>query len=309
MPRPGPQPSVPGGQAVVIGSSRRFVHLLDADGKAIKAQSSSKALDITVGDAVLYAYRKDEAVVTEILPAKNYLARSYREETRKIAANLDQLFIVTAVGQLFNTFFLDRIMTVAACENIPFTLVVNKIDLGVDDTRLLSEIYERIGVPVVYTSAKAGKNMDLLEQALADASFRIVALGGTSGVGKSTLLNQLIPGTERKTAEVSERTGQGRQTTSQAYGYMYQREGTSPLLVIDLPGIQSFGVHHLSKESVAESFPEIVERMFECEFDNCSHIAEHDCAIKRALTLGQIAPQRYDSYVRMIAEIDEAKPY
>ncbi|MBN8550593.1 MAG: ribosome small subunit-dependent GTPase A [Deltaproteobacteria bacterium] len=298
-----------GGQAVVVGSSRRFVHLLDKNGATIKAQSSSKAVDLTVGDSVIYGYRKEDPVVTEILPAKNYLARSYRDETKKIAANLDQLFIVTAVGQLFNTFFLDRIMTVAACESIPYTLVVNKIDLGDQETRILSDIYERIGIPVVYTSAKAGKNIELLEQSLRDPDLRIVALGGISGVGKSTILNQLIPGTERKTAEVSERTGQGKQTTTQAYGYMYERDDAAPLLVIDLPGIQNFGVQHLSKQSVAESFPEFIERVAECEFDNCSHIGEQKCAIKDALERGEIAPQRYDSYVRMIDEIEEAKPY
>lgn len=296
-------------QGVVVGSSRRFVHLLDAAGNFVKAQASSRALDVVVGDQVVFAHRKGEAVVLEILPSKNALSRSYRDDTRKIAANLDQLFIVTAVGPLFNTFFIDRIMTVATHQSIPFTLVVNKMDLGVGEVQHLVTIYEKIGVSVVYTSAKHGSNLELLEQSLSDPNLRIVALGGMSGVGKSALLNQLIPGTDRKTAAVSERTGQGRQTTTQAYAYVYHREMTKDLLVIDLPGIQSFGVTHLSIANVADSFPEIVEHAYECEFGNCSHIAEDNCAVKTAVAEGEMAAERYESYVRMVSEIEEARPY
>lgn len=299
-----------GNKAVVVGSSRRFVHLLDErSGSFIRAQSSSKAVDVTVGDLVTYDHRRGEAVVLEILPAKNYLSRSYRQEMRKIAANVDQLLIVAAVGPLFNAFFIDRIMSVAACQAIPFTLVINKADLGIEDTKDQAQIYEKLGIPVMYISATERLNLEALEQLLADPQLRIVALSGNSGVGKSTILNQLIPGIELKTAEVSERTGQGRQTTTQAYGYSYERGGAPRLVVIDLPGVQNFGVTHLSRQDVAESFPEFVERAYDCEFGNCSHIAETNCAIKKALDEGHIAPQRYDSYVRMVAEIDEARPY
>ncbi len=297
-------------KARVIGSSRRFVHLLDeTDASIVRAQSSTKAVDVTVGDQVLYGYRKSEAVVLDILPAKNYLSRSYRDDTRKIAANLDQLFIVTAVGPLFNSYFVDRIMSVAYCQEIPCTLVVNKVDLGLEETLPQIAIYERLGIPVVYTSAKHGTNIETLEHVLSDPSLSIVALSGNSGVGKSSILNTLIPGIKLKTAEVSERTGQGKQTTTQAQGYFYQRPGSLPLMVIDLPGIQSFGVTHLGRDALVESFPEFVERAYDCEFGNCSHIAEDNCAIKRALDGGEIAPSRYESYVRMVSEIEEARPY
>lgn len=297
-------------EAVVVSSSRRFVHLLTSDGKTVRAQSSSRTLDVTTGDRVVFGLRKGgDAVVSEILEAKNYLSRSYRGETKKIAANLDQLFIVSAVGPLFNTYFIDRIMTVATSQHIPFTLVVNKIDLGLDTTQTLIDIYERIGVPVVYTSAKEGQNIELLDKVLADPALEIVALSGISGVGKSTILNQLIPSAQRNTAEVSERTGQGKQTTTQAFAYPYTRSSGKDLLVIDLPGIQSFGVTHLSQQQISESFPEFLERSYECEFGNCSHIAERQCAVKEALERGEIAAERYQSYLQMVAEVEEAKPY
>ncbi|MBX7143126.1 MAG: ribosome small subunit-dependent GTPase A [Oligoflexia bacterium] len=296
-------------QATVVSASRRWVELLDGDGNFHSARSRSKALELVVGDKVLFEGAGERAIVTEILPAKNCIARSYREQSRRIAANLDRLFIVTAVGPLFNTYFVDRLIAVAHSEFIPFTLIINKIDLGLDTTAQLSAVYQRAGVAVLTTSAKSGENMQALQAALFEPTLEIIALCGISGVGKSTLLNQLIPGSAAKTAEVSSRTGQGRQTTTQSYAYMYKRSEAPNLLIIDLPGVQSFGVTHLSKEQVADAFAEICELRSGCRFGNCSHISEEECAIKSAVEDGTFPVTRYVSYCKMIEEIESAARY
>lgn len=293
----------------MVSASRRWIQLIDSEGQFHIARSRSKAVEVVVGEKVLFEGSADRAVVTEVLPPKNCLARSYREESRRIAANLDRLFIVSAVGPLFNTYFIDRLMAVAHAEFIPFTLIINKIDLGLDTTSQLSTVYQHAGVPVLTTSAKSGENMDVLQEALFDPALEIIALCGISGVGKSTLLNQLIPGSEAKTAEVSTRTGQGKQTTTQSFAYTYKRNDAPSLLVIDLPGMQSFGVTHLSKEQVADAFPEILEIRSKCQFGNCSHISEDNCAVKQSLEDGTFPVTRYVSYCKMIEEIDSAARY
>lgn len=295
--------------ATVVSATRRFVQLLESNGKTHIARARSKAVDAVVGDKVLFEDEGDRAIVVEVLPAKNKLSRSYREETKKLAANLDELFIVTAIGPLFNTYFIDRIMAVAAAEFIPFTLVVNKSDLGAEHFEPLLEIYRRIETPLFCTSAKFGKEMELFEERINNPAIEVAAFCGVSGVGKSTILNYLLPGTRARTDEVSVRTGQGKQTTSQAIGYTLERNSAPRLLLIDLPGVQSFGITHLSKEQVGNAFPEIVTYRQNCAFDNCSHLSEENCGVVRAVENREIPFSRYESYAKMIAELDEARRY
>ena len=295
--------------ALVITATRRSVHLLTEEGRTLKGRVSTHARDITVGDTVAYTVEREEAFISKVLPAKNCLARAYRDKKKKLAANLDRVFIVTATAPLFNEIFVDRIIAVATREEIPCTLIVNKTDLDLDSTLPLVETYEQPGIPVLYTSARRGEGMDTVEAAMRDPTLRIVALAGVSGVGKSSILNHLVPEAESRTAEVSHRTGQGKQTTSQSRGYTYPRSAAPPLLIIDLPGIQKFGVTHLTKQDAAAAFIEFQERARECRFSDCSHTAEEECGVKDAVESGDIALSRYVSYLDMIEEIEAARRY
>jgi len=296
-------------QALVITATRRSVHILTPEGTTLKGRVSTHARDITVGDTVTYSLERGEAFITKVLPERNCLSRAYRERKKKLAANLDRVFIVTATAPLFNEIFVDRIIAVATREDIPCTLIVNKTDLDLESTLPLVHTYERLGIPVLYTSARLGEGMTAVEAALADRHLKIVALAGVSGVGKSSILNHLIPEAESRTAEVSHRTGQGKQTTSQSRGYTYNRPAATPLLIIDLPGIQKFGVTHLTKREAAESFTEFREYAPECRFSDCSHTAEEECGVQDAVDDGRIALSRYVSYLDMIEEIESAREY
>jgi ribosome biogenesis GTPase / thiamine phosphate phosphatase len=295
--------------SVVISVSRRHI-ILSSDWQTVLTGTSSvKALDLTPGDLVHYSDKDGELFIDSISPRRNALERTYRGETKRIVSNLDHLFIVEAMLPLFNTIFIDRVLAVASLQDIPCSLIVNKLDLGTAQTQPLIAIYQELGIPVMLLSAKFGQNMSALEQVLAEPNLGIVTLAGISGVGKSTILNRLIPEALRKTAEVSQKTGAGRQTTTQPCGYLYPRSSQKGLLIVDLPGVQNFGVTHLSKEQVADCFPEIVSARAGCEFSNCGHVNEQKCAVKEAVQNGSMAPSRYQSYQHMLEEIESAREY
>jgi ribosome biogenesis GTPase len=274
---------------------------------------ASRSISLLVGDRVDFHEEAGELFISAAHARKNILSRSYRGDTKAIVANVDLLLVVSAVPPLLNTLSIDRMCVVAHSQAIPWALVINKSDLGLSTCAETIEAYERIGVRVLTTAAKFGPGLEDLQHLLEDASLSTVALCGLSGVGKSTLINRLIPAASRATAEVSLRTGQGKQTTSQASGFILPRAGKSALVVVDLPGIQQFGVEHLTRLQVAEAFPEIIRLQGRCEFSDCAHIAERRCAVrdstKHSVSNGGMATSRYESYCHMCQEIEDAKPY
>jgi ribosome biogenesis GTPase / thiamine phosphate phosphatase len=293
----------------VLSVTRRKVKLLV--GETLQSGVVATAsLDVCVGDQVSFALKRDEVFINQVLHRRNSLRRSYQGVTKNLAANLDRLYLVSSVRPLFQPLFIDRVIAVCEAENIPVYLIINKSDLGLELTSDLIRIYERLDVPLLYTSAKYGKGLDELEKSLAQGGLRVVALAGLSGVGKSTILNCLIPEAGQRTSEVSSRTGHGRQTTSQAVGYRYAVPSTQRhLLIIDMPGVQNFGVSHLTKAQIAAGFLEFGAYANDCEFDNCSHIAEEKCAVKAAVARSEIAETRYQSYVHMLHEVEAARKY
>jgi ribosome biogenesis GTPase len=294
----------------VVGTSRRFVYFLLGDSpEPLTGTASSRALEATIGDLIEVEERGSEWVVTKVLPAGHRLTRSYRGEIRTIAHNLDHLFIVTAVPPLFNTHAIDRVLTVAHQQQIPCTILFNKIDLAPEDTEFILDPYRAMGTAVLATSAKLNRGLDKLSAMLHDSSMKIAAFTGISGAGKSTLLNRLVPGLTQRTGEVSRKTGQGKQTTSHPIAHLFKRPGMEPALLIDLPGIQNFGVAHLSREEIVASFPEFRSLRVQCPFDNCSHINEELCVVKDALETGELSASRYLSYLGMIEECEEGKRY
>jgi ribosome biogenesis GTPase / thiamine phosphate phosphatase len=294
---------------IVIRLSRRTAHILSDQQETIAARMISKVKGLTVGDRVAFQKQGQETLIQTVLPRQNCLYRDYRNKTKEIAANLDRLFVVTAVKPLFNTSFIDRVLVFCTLQNIPCTIILNKIDLALEETRPLVSIYEKLGVQVLYTSALEEESLNELKHHLAQPALKIAALAGVSGVGKSTLLNHLMPEAQIKTSQVSHKTGQGKRTTSQASAYAYTRPDAADLLLIDLPGVHSFGVSTLSEKEVAAGFPEFTVRWDACEYFDCVHAAEPNCAVKEALEAGQIAPSRYLSYLGMLDEIRDARPY
>lgn len=307
MSKPGPFSS--DCEATVVSASRRHISLTPDFETIVYGTAASKALTVVAGDRVIFHQREGHPFVHSVLPRRNVVARSYRDEQRDIVANIDHLFVVSAVPPLFNTLFVDRVAVVANTQGIAWSLIVNKVDLGTDQAKELIDLYVALGCRVLLTSAKFGHGMEALNELLQDRRLHVVALAGVSGVGKSTILNKLIPEANRRTGEVSEKTGQGKQTTTQASGFVFERSNAPGLLVVDLPGVQNFGVGHLSRSEVLGAFPELVEHGQRCEFSDCAHVRERTCAVRTAVECGEIPGSRYASYVHMCEEIEAARQY
>lgn len=265
---------------------------------------------VAVGDHVEIAVQPDQsAYITAIEPRRNYIIRrasNLSKEAHIIAANLDQTFlIVTLTHPVTSTTFIDRFLSTSEAYRIPATIVINKVDLLTEpeDRELLDAVtylYTSIGYPVIHTSTKTGEGIDALSRALAN---RITLLSGNSGVGKTTIINTLIPGLELRTAEISDVHLTGMHTTT--FSEMYPlREGG---YIVDTPGVRGFGTIDFDKYQVAHYFPEIFRASANCRYGNCTHTHEPGCAVLQALDNQEIAQSRYTSYLSILSDIEPSK--
>jgi ribosome biogenesis GTPase len=302
------EPHHTGTTGQILDVTRRHVSLLTTEG-IISGTIASRALDVVTGDRVAYEKRAGKVFVTDVLPSTRTLSRSYRGALKRMGANIDLLLVITAVGPTLNPVTIDRMLIAAKVQNIPAVLIVNKWDLEHGESADLLEVYNTIGITVVSCSAKFGQDFANVQSLIHAPDVSVVALCGVSGVGKSTILNRLVPGAAARTGEVSERTGQGRQTTSQPRGFLYNGSDACCRIIIDFPGVGFFGLSHLEKAKVATAFDEFVKYGQQCRFLNCRHLQEPSCAVRDAVERGDIAPWRYNSYLQILDEIEEAREY
>jgi ribosome biogenesis GTPase len=246
----------------------------------------------------------DEGIVRQRLPRETALRRAPRLPGRPplvVATHVDLVLVVLSIRQPdFSAGLVDRALVLASLCGIDAALCVNKWDLADDEDGDVLLPYRDAGVRVVRTSALDGSGIDELAELLRDHASVVV---GHSGVGKSSLLARLVPGMEVRVQEVNQVTGRGRHTTTTATLVHLPDGGT----LIDTPGIRAFGLFDLRPEKLAHHYPEFVPHLPRCEFENCMHDTEPDCAVKRALERGEIHPTRHEVYLRILASLQQGR--
>ena len=265
---------------------------------------------IAVGDLVEFHLEKigDETVgvISHIEERKNYIIRksvNLSKQTHIIAANLDQVFLlITLNNPMTFTSFIDRFLVTSEAYDIPVILLFNKMDVYDADEMVevdyLINLYREVGYECIEIAAKKGVNVDKVKEYMIGKTSMF---SGHSGVGKSTLVNALEPGLELKTAEISEQHLQGQHTTTFAEMYDLSFDAR----IIDTPGIKGFGIVDMEKDEIGDYFPEFFKLKSECKFNNCLHLDEPHCAVKKALEENTISWSRYRSYVQMLTGEEE----
>jgi len=239
------------------------------------------------GDMVEITVERGKGMVEKILPRRNSFIRP-------AVANVDALVIFAAnVNPVTEPFLIDRVAAIAGDQEVQVVLCVNKCDL--DPAEDLVRIYEHAGFPVICTSAETGEGVEQLRSLLVG---KLAAFTGNSGVGKSSILNQLCPELKLPTGEVSEKLGRGRHTTRHVELYALGED----TFVADTPGFSSFDTDQMDvilKENLQYAFPDFGRYIGSCQFHDCSHRREPGCAVRAALESGDIEKSRYDSYLKL----------
>lgn len=269
--------------------------------------AAADTLKLAIGDRVLLEQDDSSSAWTipEILPRRSRLARRAPGGgvgERVVAANVDQVIVVFAAANPEpHPRMLDRFLVIAEANGLAAHIVINKVELvgGAGAARERWREYERAGYSVHYTSAKRGEGLDELHDALAG---KVSVLTGPSGVGKSSLMNAMFPGLDLRVAEISESVNKGRHTT--VGGYLHPLPGADGGYVADTPGLREVGMWALPPESLDRCYPEFRPFLDQCRFGDCTHRVEPDCAVRDALSRGDISEARYDSYLRLREELE-----
>ena len=303
---------------IVIKSTGSWYLVRTDDGRAVECKVKGNfrlrgirsTNPVAVGDGVTIAEIEDQeaAFITEIDERKNYIIRkasNLSKQSHILAANIDlALLVVTIARPETSTTFIDRFLASAEAYRVPVCIAFNKIDdLQPEEQELMDYyrlLYSDIGYRCFCISALENQGIDELAAELKD---KTTLLAGHSGVGKSTLLNQLIPEAHVRTAEISEAHGTGMHTTTFSELFELPDGGA----VIDIPGIKGFGTFNMEPEEVAHYFRDIFKISADCRFSNCTHTHEPGCAVLQALEEHRLAPSRYTSYLSMLEDKDESK--
>ena len=283
-------------QGLIVAAHGRH-YLAHADDKTLQCVTRGKKSDVATGDRVrLTATSPDQAVIEEILPRDTLLYRSDQYKSKLLASNVTQLFIVAATEPGFSDDLISRSLVAANAAGITAHLILNKTDIAqlLPAARDRLALYQRLGYAIHEVSAKADPTgtLAMLQPLMSGQSTILI---GQSGMGKSSLVNLLVPDAEIAVREISQRLDTGKHTTTFTRLYTLDEQSS----VIDSPGFQEFGLYHLSEGMLERAFPEFESVLGQCRFTNCHHVAEPDCAVLNAIDTGKISAGRHQLYLQL----------
>jgi ribosome biogenesis GTPase / thiamine phosphate phosphatase len=297
--------------ATVIAVYGRQYLVRDTKGQQHRVASLGRQNAIAVGDEVqLRDADSANVVLQKVLERRNILFRSDAFKEKLLAANIDQVLVVISGKPLFSEEHLMRAAIAADCASIPLILVCNKSDLPETQGRARERtaVWAALGYQVVEISVKAAPEATIASMHDLVAGKRSLLIG-QSGMGKSSLLNLLIPSAQQHTREISLALNTGKQTTTftQAFPLEGGPCGSLGGELIDSPGFQEFGLHHVSRSQLQHALPELHERLGQCKYNNCLHLQEPGCAVTSARNAGDIDATRYDIYVRILSTLEQSR--
>ncbi len=297
--------------ARVISHHGRQLYAETENLEKIKCKIRQNLGDIACGDYILVQQALDASgqikgchcVVVAIKKRTNMLVKTgFADAVKPVAANIDQLLIVTSVKPETNPYLIDRYLT--AAENLPAKalIIINKIDLADDEAKRrcesLTTLYQSIGYQVIHSSLKQNIGMDKITTALSNTTSILL---GLSGVGKSSMVKAMLPKEEIKIGETSATTGEGKHTTTVSALYHLKNNG----IIIDSPGVRDFSPVNKNIAEITNGFIDVRQFNGACKFANCSHTNEPECAVKQAVANGELNEQRFNNYLRLIREFKE----
>ena len=293
------------GGLVIAAHGRHYLVAPEDGSPMLQCFPRGKRSEVAVGDRVIYEPTSaDQGVIVEIGERRNLLYRSDQYKSKLFAANLDQLLIVLATEPHFSEDLLGRALVAAEANELKPLIVLNKIDVtgALEGARRRLEPYRALGYTVVEVSIKTqpeAARPALLEHLQGHSTLLL----GQSGMGKSTLVNLLIPDAEVATREISTALNSGRHTTT--FTRLYPLPGSDGGALIDSPGFQEFGLHHLTEGRLERAFPEFRPLLPNCRFYNCHHLQEPGCAILEAVADGGIRRERHALYAQLVHEASQ----
>ena len=280
-------------QGIVITRYGQRQLVEDENGIVFQSVSRQNIGFSVAGDKVLFQKTKhDDAIVTAIYPRDNELKR----QDKLIAANIDQLWLVVAIEPHYEFELIDRYLIMAENSNLPIGIIVNKIELSTNKSKTENDFlnYQSLGYDVHFLSVKKQINLDFFKEQLINKSHIFL---GQSGVGKSSLINSLIPDLQLRVNEISSKSKLGKHTTTNTTIYHIPSGGD----LIDSPGVREFQLDSLTELEIKSGFKEFRALSDACRFRDCRHINEPNCAVKESLDQGKINPNRYQSYLNILA--------
>ena len=295
---------------LVVTRYARHADVENAQGEIFRCNLRRTLASVVVGDRVIWRQGNEQlqgvsGVIEGVHPRKNEISRpDYYDGIKVIAANIDRIIIISSVLPSLSLNIIDRYLVVCEEANIEPIIVLNKADMLTEqqwqDVDSQLEIYRNIGYQTLMVSAQNGKNLEKLTALLADGVSIFV---GQSGVGKSSLINAVLPNVAALVGEISSTSGLGQHTTTSSRLYHLPQGGS----LIDSPGIREFGLWHLEDEQITKGYREFQTVLGTCKFRDCKHLNDPGCALRQAVEEGKISAVRYENYHRLLTSKKEMK--